>query len=83
MIIGTTLAISKLFSPTGIQIVNPRTRRFSERKKIIFGNIINNIIHLIINHNLILIHRIINHDMLITTNINSIAMIEKHNYILT
>ena len=45
--------------------------RFSENKLIIIGNRVDNIIHGVINHNLIL-----------TTNVNSIFIIEEHNKLL-
>ena len=41
-----------------------------------------NIIHIIINHNLILINRVINHKLLNTNNVNGIVRIEEHNNIV-
>ena len=50
-----------------------------KEKQFIIGNILDNIIRYIINHNLIPIHCIINHSLINTTNVNSIIRIEEHN----
>ena len=42
-----------------------------------------NMIHRVVNHNLLLIFRIINHNLILTTNINSIVRIEEHKNIFT
>ena len=38
-----------------------------------------NIFHILINHNLLLIYRILNHNLLSITNVNSFVRIEEHN----
>ena len=41
------------------------------------------IIHIIINHDMLMINLIINHNLLNTTNVNSIVSVEEHNKIVT
>ena len=48
-------------------------------KKIIIDNIVDNIFHRIINHNLLMIHIIMNHNFILTTNVDIIIRIEEHN----
>ena len=50
-----------------------------KENQIISGNITDNKIHLIINHNMLLIYCIINQNLVNATNVNIIVRIEEHN----
>ena len=81
-IIGTTSEMSTICSPIGeIQYFHKQIVLI--KKKIIIGNLVDNVIHLIIRHNLILIYRILNHNLLNTTNFNNIYMKEEHNKLVS
>ena len=76
-IIDTTQKISTIFSSIGRKIVVPQKIVLVKGNLFIFGNLLDNLIHLIIKNNLLLIHRIINHNLLNTTNVNSIFSIKE------
>ena len=76
--IRTTPTISTRFLPIGINIVISQTHFIVKENKISIGNLVENIIHLNIRHNLIPINCINNHNLLNTTEVNSIFKIEKH-----
>ena len=60
----TSTATSSHLLPIGKNMEIPKANRFSEKHLIITGNLVDN-----------MIHRIINHNLLLTTTVNSIVMI--------